>query len=73
MRKKFERNSRRVLAFILSALTMLTAFGTSATTVFAADGTLHFNSGETIAYGDYYTTSMTFDGENTACLLYTSS
>lgn len=69
MRKKFKRNSRRVLAFILSALTMLTAFGTSATTVFAADGTLHFNSGETIAYGDYYTTRMTFDGENTAYCL----
>lgn len=69
MRKKFKRNSRRVLAFMLSVLTMLTAFGTSATTAFAADGTLHFNSGETIAYGDYYTTRMTFDGENTAYCL----
>ena len=48
---------------------MLTAFGTLATTAFAADGTLHFNSGETIAYGDYYTTRMTFDGENTAYCL----
>lgn len=69
MRKKFKRNSRRVLAFMLSVLTMLTAFGTSVTTAFAADGTLHFNSGETIAYGDYYTTRMTFDGENTAYCL----
>ena len=69
MRKKFKRNSRRVLAFMLSILTMLTAFGTSVTTAFAADGTLHFNSGETIAYGDYYTTRMTFDGENTAYCL----
>ena len=69
MRKKFKRNSRRVLAFMLSVLTMLTAFGTLATTAFAADGTLHFNSGETIAYGDYYTTRMTFDGENTAYCL----
>lgn len=69
MRKKFKRNSRRVLAFMLSILTMLTAFGSSVTTVFAADGTLHFNSGETIAYGDYYTTRMTFDGENTAYCL----
>lgn len=69
MRKKFKRNSRRVLAFMLSVLTMLTAFGTSVTTTFAADGTLHFNSGETIAYGDYYTTRMTFDGENTAYCL----
>lgn len=48
---------------------MLTTFGTSVTTAFAADGTLHFNSGETIAYGDYYTTRMTFDGENTAYCL----
>ena len=48
MRKKFKRNSRRVLAFMLSVLTMLTAFGTSVTTTFAADGTLHFNSGETL-------------------------
>lgn len=54
---------------MLSVLTMLTAFGTSVTTAFAADGTLHFNSGETIAYGDYYTTRMTFDGENTAYCL----
>lgn len=69
MRKKFKRNSRRVLAFMLSILTMLTTFGTSVTTAFAADGTLHFNSGETIAYGDYYTTRMTFDGENTAYCL----
>ena len=69
MRKKFKRNSRRVLAFMLGVLTMLTAFGTSVTTAFAADGTLHFNSGETIAYGDYYTTRMTFDGENTAYCL----
>lgn len=69
MRKKFKRNSRRVLAFMLSVLTMLTAFGTLETTAFAADGTLHFNSGETIAYGDYYTTRMTFDGANTAYCL----
>lgn len=48
MRKKFKRNSRRVLAFMLGVLTMLIAFGTSVTTAFAADGTLHFNSGETL-------------------------
>lgn len=54
---------------MLSLITVLTAFGTSATTVFAADGTLNFNSGETIPYGDYFTTRMTFDGTNTAYCL----
>lgn len=54
---------------MLSIITVLTAFGTSATTVFAADGTLHFNSGESIPYGDYSTTRMTFDGTNTAYCL----
>ncbi|GBU05671.1 hypothetical protein EDD74_12037 [Faecalimonas umbilicata] len=46
MRKKFKRNSRRVLAFMLGVLTMLTAFGTSVTTAFAADGTLHLQRTE---------------------------
>lgn len=54
---------------MLSLITVLTAFGTSATTVFAADGTLNFNSGESIPYGDYSTTRMTFDGTNTAYCL----
>lgn len=54
---------------MLSLVTMLTAFGTSATTVSAADGTLNFNSGESISYGDYSTTRMTFDGTNTAYCL----
>lgn len=54
---------------MLSLTTMLTAFGTSATTAFAADGTLYFNSGEQIPYGDYFTTRMTFDGTNTAYCL----
>ena len=69
MIQKLKKKSKRVLAFILSLITILTAFSTSETTVFAADGTLHFNSGESIPYGDYFTTRMTFDGANTAYCL----
>ena len=69
MIQKLKKKSKRVLAFMLSLVTILTAFSTSATTVFAADGTLHFNSGESIPYGDYFTTRMTFDGANTAYCL----
>lgn len=69
MMNQLKKKSRRILAFMLSLMTVLSTFGTSATTVFAADGTLHFNSGERIPYGDYFTTRMTFDGTNTAYCL----
>ncbi len=69
MMKNVKTYGRRLLAFVLAAVV---AFGTAASgnlPVYAADGTLTFNSGETLAYGEYYTTKMTFDGENTAYCL----
>ena len=35
-------------------------------TAHAADGTLNFQTGELIAYGDYYTTKMSVDNNGTA-------
>ena len=69
MLEKFRKKSRRIIAFGLSLLTMLSMVSSSATIAFAADGTLYFNSGENIPYGSYSTTRMTFDGSNTAYCL----
>lgn len=66
MLKKLKRTSKRVVAFALSMLTIFTTIATSTTTAHAADGTLYFNSGRDLAYGSYFTTRMTFDGDNTA-------
>lgn len=57
------------MACMLSLLTIVSTIAASTTTAFAADGTLYFNSGETIPYGTYFTTRMTFDGDNTAYCL----
>lgn len=66
MTQKLQVNGKRLLAFLLAAIIALGAVITNQIPVYAADGTLTFNSGETIAYGDYFTTRMTFDGNNTA-------
>ena len=39
---------------------------TSPVTAHAADGTLNFQTGELISYGDYYTTKMSVDSNGTA-------
>ena len=64
--KQVKPYEKRLLAFLMAALIVLSSIFTNGMAVFAADGTLTFNSGETIAYGDYFTTRMTFDGENRA-------
>lgn len=64
--KQVKPYEKRLLAFFLAVLIALSSIFTGSMNVFAADGTLTFNSGETIAYGDYFTTRMTFDGENRA-------
>lgn len=66
MKNQVKSHEKRLLAFLLAALIALSSILINGTAVFAADGTLTFNSGETIAYGDYYTTRMTFDGDNKA-------
>ena len=69
MIKRLKKKSRRIVACMLSLLTIVSTIAASTTTAFAADGTLYFNSGETIPYGTYFTTRMTFDGDNTAYCL----
>ena len=64
--KEKKRHGRRVTAFLLSVVTALTTIFSSGLPVLAADGTIQFNSGEYISYGDYRTTKMTFDGDNVA-------
>ena len=64
--KEKKRHGRRVTAFLLSVVTALTTIFSSGLPVLAADGTIQFNSGEPIHYGDYLTTKMTFDGDNMA-------
>lgn len=66
MLKKLKSKSRRLMAFFLSVLAILSSASLPAATVSAADGTIHFNSGEDIHYGTYATARMTFDGSNTA-------
>lgn len=69
MIKRLKKKGRQAVAFMLSLLTIISTVAASSTTTFAADGTLYFNSGETIPYGSYFTTRMTFDGNNTAYCL----
>lgn len=57
---------RRLSAILLSVVCLTGAFASGAATVHAADGTLDFQVGKTIAYGDYFTTRMNIDGNNTA-------
>lgn len=64
--KEKKRHGRRVTAFLLSVVTALTTIFSAGLPVLAADGTIQFNSGEPIYYGDYLTTKMTFDGDNMA-------
>ena len=64
--KEKKRHGRRVTAFLLSVVTVLTTIFSSGLPVLAADGMIQFNSGEPIYYGDYLTTKMTFDGDNMA-------
>lgn len=64
--KEKKRHGRRVTAFLLSVVTVLTTIFSSGLPVLAADGTIQFNSGENIYYGDYVTAKMTFDGNNVA-------
>lgn len=66
---KIKRLSRQTIAFVLSLLTVLSIVAVPSTSVCAADGTLYFNSGDTISYGSFFTRRMTFDGSNTAYCL----
>lgn len=54
------------LPFLLAVFVAIGALFSSVKPVHAADGTIDFHAGPSIAYGDYFTSRMTFDGSNTA-------
>lgn len=56
----------RLLAFLLAVLVTVGTVSSGGMTVHAADGTVSFHAGANIPYGDYFTSRMTFDGNNTA-------
>ena len=56
----------RLFAFLLAVFVAIGALFSSVKPVHAADGTINFHAGPSIAYGDYFTSRMTFDGSNTA-------
>ena len=56
----------RLLAFLLAVLVTVGTVFSGGMTVHAADGTVSFHAGANIPYGDYFTSRMTFDGNNTA-------
>ena len=57
---------RRCFAFLMAAIVLAGTAITSPLTAHAADGTLNFQTGELISYGDYYTSKMTVDDNGTA-------
>lgn len=56
----------RLLAFLLAVLVTVGTVFSGGMTIHAADGTVSFHAGANIPYGDYFTSRMTFDGNNTA-------
>ncbi|MDD2980953.1 MAG: VaFE repeat-containing surface-anchored protein [Hespellia sp.] len=66
MKSNANAYGHRLLAFLLAVIFVFGTLLSHSVSVYAADGTLTFNSGEKIAYGSYFTTRMTFDGSNTA-------
>ena len=54
-----------MIAMIMVIL-MIVAIAANQFPVYAADGTLNFQAGKNIHYGDYVTAKMTVDGGNTA-------
>src|SRR5699024_7346443 len=66
MRKKITTTAKRLFAFILTAVITVGTLAANQLPVHAADGTLNFQAGDLISYGDYYTSRMTVDGSNTA-------
>ena len=58
----------RLFAFLLAVFVAIGALFSSGQgkICHAADGTIDFHAGPSIAYGDYFTSRMTFDGSNTA-------
>lgn len=66
MLNKIHLSSQRFFAFILALLLVISTLYSSNLAVYAANNTINFQPGSHIPYGDYFTTRMTFDGNNTA-------
>lgn len=66
MKTKIKKSGRKLMAFLLSVLTLFITMMSAGDVVVAADGTINFTAGKKILYGDYFTTRMTVDGFNTA-------
>ena len=56
----------RLTALFLCVTMFLSTLFFNAHTAYAADGTIDYKAGAKIPYGDYYTSRMSFDGNNTA-------
>ena len=66
MLERTNQSIHRLLAFLLAVLVTVGTVFSGDMTVHAADGTVSFHAGANIPYGDYFTSRMTFDGNNTA-------
>lgn len=63
----FKKNEKkRTLAILLVLATFICMITGRTIPVHAADGTITFDPGETIYYGSFFTTKMSFDDSNTA-------
>lgn len=65
MQNQHTNTCKRMIAMIMVIL-MIVAIAANQFPVYAADGTLNFQAGKNIHYGDYVTAKMTVDGDNTA-------
>ena len=66
MLERTNQSIHRLLAFLLAVLVTVGTVFSGGMTVHASDGTVSFHAGANIPYGDYFTSRMTFDGNNTA-------
>lgn len=66
MLERTNQSIHRLLAFLFAVLVTVGTVFSGGMTVHAADGTVSFHAGANIPYGDYFTSRMTFDGNNTA-------
>lgn len=66
MKRKMKQKVKPLLSLLMTIAIIACAMITNNLSVYATDGTITYNSGPLISYGDYFTTRMTFDGNNTA-------
>lgn len=62
----YKSYTHRMVALMMAILLAIGALFVNSYPVHAADGTINYQPGHNIAYGDYFTNRMNFDGNNTA-------